>query len=103
MIFQALEQELFYLLKINVFIKESIDLGFKLMSKLMKIDFEDFQHLHDEAAQGESQSSFQKASVHYDFIFFRVWASFFPFVGPHNGQIPEIPSSHIDKMILFDS
>lgn len=31
MIFQALEQEFFYLLKINVFIKESIDLGFKLM------------------------------------------------------------------------
>lgn len=31
MIFQALEQELFYLLKINVFIKESIDLDFKLM------------------------------------------------------------------------
>lgn len=31
MIFQALEQELFYLLKINVFIKENIDLVFKLM------------------------------------------------------------------------
>lgn len=31
MIFQALEQEFFYLLKINVFIKENIDLVFKLM------------------------------------------------------------------------
>ena len=31
MIFQALVQDLFYLPKINVFIKESIDLGFKVM------------------------------------------------------------------------
>src|SRR5688572_4134057 len=74
-----------------------------LGGKLVKIDFEDFQHLHDEAAQGKSQPSFQKASVHYDFILFRVWTSLLPFVGPHNGQIPEIPSSHVDKMILFDS
>ena len=74
-----------------------------LGGKLMEIDFEYFQHLYNEAAQGKSQSSFQKASVHYDLIFFRVWASFFPFVGPNNGQITEIPPSHVDKMILFDS
>src|SRR5688572_10362574 len=82
---------------------EDIQLYNCLRSKLMEIDFEHFQHLHNEAAQRKSQSSFQKASVHYDFILFRVWASFFPFVGPHNGQIPEIPSSHIDKMTFFDS
>ena len=71
--------------------------------KLVKIDFEYFQHLYDKVAQGKSKSSFQKASVHYDFIFFRVWTSLFSFVGPNNGQVPKIPSSHVDKMIFLDT
>ena len=71
--------------------------------KLVEINLEYFQYLHNEAAQRKSQSSFQKASVHYDFILFRVWASPLPFVSPHNRQIPEVPSPHVGKMIFFDS
>ena len=77
-----------------------------LRGKLIEIDFEYFQHLYNEAAQRKSQSSFQKASVYYDFILFRVWASFFPFVDPHNDfvfiGVSVVTTKVMNTLLLLD-
>jgi hypothetical protein len=68
----------------------------------MKENLVRLQKFNHKSAQREPKSSFEEASVDYNFVFFGSRNSSV-YVSPHNRHISKIPSSYIIKMTMFDS
>jgi hypothetical protein len=68
----------------------------------MKENLVRLQNFNHKSAQREPKSSFEEASVDYNFVFFES-RNDSVYVSPHNRHILKIPSSHIIKMTLFGS
>src|SRR5688572_13795525 len=75
------------------------DDGFK--GKLMKVDFEGFQHFNQQTIQRELKSRFHKASVdNYLISFGQRDITLSP--SSHNRNVTKIPSPHGINLPLFD-
>jgi hypothetical protein len=68
---------------------------------LMKEDLIGLQHFDYKLAQREPKSSFEEASVNYNFVFLR-GGDVVVSASPYNRHVPKVPSSHVLKMTLFD-
>jgi hypothetical protein len=75
------------------------DDGFR--GKLMKVDFEGFQHFNQHIIQRESKPCFHKTSVDNYLISFGQRNITLP-SSPHNRNVTKIPSPHGINLSLFD-
>jgi hypothetical protein len=68
----------------------------------MKEDLVYLQHLNHKLTQREPKTSLKKASVNNNFIFLRGRGDVVS-TNSHDRHVAKVPSSHVVKMILFNS